>query len=205
MANDRNKPLALPIPGRQPSNKNAETSSMPVEWSEPELEAALSAGDGARAMEIIDSVPRGMRRHPEFMLINATVLLMLGDDQQAFQLLRDIERKHPRFMPLYLTLALFYMDREWPAHALQAAKRAQSDRDLNDEGRATLAEMIEEATAFIQYYATKLDLPFEAMQRACVMNERAQMAMDENKLSEVEHFCREAIKIAPNWNPPHNN
>ncbi len=205
MENNRKKPPALPIQGRQPSNKNAETSRMTVEWSEKELEAALSTGDGVRALEIIDSAPRGMRRQPEFMLINATVLLMLGDDQQAFQLLRDIERKHPRFMPLYLTLALFYMDREWPAHALQAAKRAQSDRDLNDEGRATLAQIIEEATASIQYDATKLDLPFEAMQRAIVLNERAQMAMDENRLSEVDHFCREAIKIAPNWNPPHNN
>jgi len=204
MANDSKKTASSSFPVRQSSNEPLGGSKTSVDEIEAALEAALASGDESRVLEVIDAAPRWMKRQPEIMLVQATMLLSTGDIEQAFQLLREIERKNPRYTPVYLPLAMVYMEREWPAHALQAAKRAQSDPDLDDEGRDVLVQIIEEATALIQFRATKSALPFETLQRASILYERAQMAMDESKLSEADYFCREAIKIAPNWNPPYS-
>ena len=203
MPNDIKKPAALPI--QQPSNRHPEPSKIPATDIEQELEAALEAGDDTRALEALDAAPRWMKRQPEFMLLRASVLLSLGNDQEALQILHEIERKNPRLMGLYLPLSMLYMDQDWPAHALQAAKRASSDRGLTDADRTSLEQLIEEATAFLQPLAARFGLPFETMQKACCFNEQAQMAMNENKLFEADTFSKEAIKIAPNWNPSHNN
>ncbi|MHB0988054.1 MAG: tetratricopeptide repeat protein [Bellilinea sp.] len=205
MANDIKKPTASSFPIQQPSNIDPEPSKIPAADIEQALEAALEAENYTRALEVLDAAPRWMKKQPEFMLIRVTVLLSLGDDPEALRLLREIERKNPRFTVLYLPLAMLYMDHEWPAHALKAAKRALSDRDLTDENRVSLEQLMIEATEFIQYHAAQFGLSFETMQRACIFHEQAQIAMDENKLSEVDTFSREAVKIAPNWNPPHNN
>ncbi|MBE0697811.1 MAG: tetratricopeptide repeat protein, partial [Anaerolineaceae bacterium] len=99
----------------------------------------------------------------------------------------------------------FYMEQECPAHALQAAKRARSDHEMTEEGVTSLNETVEEATAYIQSLAAELGLPFETMQRACIFHEQALLAIVENNLFDVDHFSKEAIKIAPSWNAPHNN
>jgi tetratricopeptide (TPR) repeat protein len=203
MPNDRKKPAALPI--QQPSNRHPEPSKMPATDIEQVLEAALEAGDDTRALEALDAAPLWMKRQPEFMLIRATVLLSLGNVQEALQILQEIERKNPRLMGVYLPLSMLYMDQEWPAHALQAAKRASFDRDLTDVSRTSLKQLIEEATALIQALAARFGLPFETMQKACYFDEQAQMALDENKLSDADTFSKEAIKNAPDWILPHNN
>jgi tetratricopeptide (TPR) repeat protein len=202
---DRKKSIGSSFPISQPSNLRIEPAKIPAEDIDQTLEDALESEDYDGALEALDAAPRWMQKKPEFMLIRATVLMSLGEDQEAFQLLRELERKNPRLTALYLPLSMFYMDREWPAHALQAAKRALSDRDLTEEARASLDELIVEATAMLQFIVKELGLPFETVQRACTFHEQAQIAMDENKFSEVEHFSKEAIKIAPNWNSPHNN
>jgi tetratricopeptide (TPR) repeat protein len=204
MAHDSKKRGASSFSAQQPQNKRLELSKIPDAKIEEELEAAIAAGDNAHVLEILDVAPRWMKRQPEYMLLRASALLSVGDDLEALRLLLEIERKNPRFTALYLPLAMFYSNHLCPAHALQAAKRAQSDRDLDDDSRALLSQIVEEATETIQHYASELGLSFEAMQRTCILDERAQIAMEEYKLSEVDYFCREAIKIAPNWNPPHN-
>jgi hypothetical protein len=205
MSKDNKKPAASPFPTQPSSYTQSDPAKIPAANIEQALHAALEAGDDPRALEVLDAAPRWMKKQPEFMLIRATVLLSLGDDQEALRLLREIERKNPRFTALYLPLAIFYMDREWPAHALQAAKRGLSDRDLIDEERASLEQIIEEAMALIQQLAEGFGLSFERMQRACNFHEEAQMAMDENRLSEADYLSKEAVKIAPNWSSPHNN
>jgi tetratricopeptide (TPR) repeat protein len=202
---DKKRLTGSSFPISQPSNLRVEPSKIPPEEIPQILEEAFDSGDFARALEAMDAAPRRLQKEPEFMLMRATVLMSLGEDQEAFQILRELERKNPRLTALYLPLAMYYMDQEWPAHALQAGKRALADRDLTEESRASLDELIQEATTMIQFVEKELGLPFETVQRACNFHEQAQMAMDENKFSEVEHFSKEAIKIAPNWNPPHNN
>ena len=206
MANLFKKPGASSnFPIQQPSNIHRDPAKLSAAEIEEALAEAFEAEDYPRVLELLDAAPRWMKKQPEFMLIHATALISLGDDQESLRLLREIERKNPRFTAAYLPLAMLDMDRGWPAHALKAAKRALSDRDLPDESRVSLEELVEEATGLIQQQAAALGLSFENMQRAGISNEQAEMAMDENRLSEADHFFREAVKIAPNWNPPHNN
>jgi tetratricopeptide (TPR) repeat protein len=193
------------------AKKTIRSSDLPFEsskFSEDKLRdalaEALAAEDDVRVLEMLDAAPRWINTKPEFMLIRASMLLATGDDQSALQFLRQIERKNPRFTPVYLPLALLYMENEWPAHALQAAKHIQPERDLDDVSRGSLAQVMEEATTWIQRLADRLSLPFETAQRTCVFHERAQMVMDEDKLSEADSLCREAIKVAPAWNAPLN-
>jgi tetratricopeptide (TPR) repeat protein len=205
MPSDQKKPAGLSYPTPPLSNIHSKPSKIAPENIIQALDAALEAGDDSGALKVLDGAPQWMKRQPEIMLIHSTVLMSLGDDLKALQILREIGRKHPRFTALHLPLSLFYMDQDWPAHALQAAKRALSNRNLTKEDRAILDKLVEEATNYIQDRATENGLSFETMGRACIFDEQAQMAMDENKLSEVEYFSKEAVKIAPNWNPPHNN
>ncbi|MBE0697862.1 MAG: hypothetical protein IH586_13150, partial [Anaerolineaceae bacterium] len=189
----------------EPSNFQLEPPRITADNFEQELDEALEAGDYTRALEVLDAAPRWMKKQPEIALIRATVILGLGQDREALHIFRDLERKNPRFAPLYLPLTFFYMEQECPAHALQAAKRARSDRDITEEAATSLNETVEEATAYIQNSAEELGISFETMQRACIFHEQALLAILENNLPGVDHFSREAIKIAPNWNPPHNN
>ena len=190
---------------QQPSNAPKEPTHIPAADIEQALSVALQSGDDSAALEVLDSAPSWMKRQPEFMMIRAGVLMSLGDDQEALRLMLEIKRKQPRFTALYLPLAMLYMDQELYAHALQASKLAISDRELTDEDRDTLEDLIEEATSVIRSDAGKFGLTFESMQRACIFYEQALMAMDENKLSEAEYFFKEAIKILPKWDSPHNN
>lgn len=205
MSDDKKRPFGSFFPTSQPSNTSPKSSKISPDNFDQALSAALEAGDEAGALEVLDAAPRWINKQPEMMLIRATALLSLGEEQEAFLILREIERKNSRYVSIYLPLSMIYMGREWYAHALQAAKRALSDRDLVEEARPTLDVLIEEATSFIQSLAAEFDLPFETMQRACNFNEQVEIAMDEDKLSEAEYLCREAIKIAPDWNPPYNN
>lgn len=205
MSRHRKKPSASAFSDQQSAEKYSEPTRIPAAEIQDELEEALVAGDDEHALEVLDSAPRWMKNKPEFMLMRASVLLTLGDTWQAFQLFREMERKHPRLTALYLPLAIIYMDQEHLAHALQTAKRAQANRELSEDDRAGLEQIIREATSLIQLLAAQQDLSFETMQRALISGEKAQIAMEEDKLSEADTFFKEAIRIAPNWRPAQNS
>jgi predicted Zn-dependent protease len=120
---------------QKPSLRHPESSKIPAEDFERELNAAMEAEDNARVLEVLEAAPRWMREQSQFILLWASLLLASGKKQEALQLLLEIERKKPSYLALYAPLAMLYMDLEWPAHALQAAKRALPDRNLTDENR----------------------------------------------------------------------
>jgi tetratricopeptide (TPR) repeat protein len=197
MPDNRKKTGSSQPPVSGPGKKYHEPTDMDFDR---EMNAALAAEDYDRALEILDDLPNSMKRQPSFMLVRAIVFLSMGDTPETLRLFLEIERKNPRFLALYTPQALFYMEQGWNAHALKAAKRAQTDRDPDNGSRAGFPALIEEATEEIQSAATELGLSFENMLRASVAYERAQMAMLQDKLSEADYFYREAIKIAPKWN-----
>lgn len=205
MDNRRKKPEFSSFPIQWLAKKLPDSPKIPVTDIEQALEDALEVKDHLRALEILDDAPRWMKGEPQFILIRASVLNALGDHQEALRLLRNVEQKNPRFMPVYPFLAWAYRYREWPAHALQAARRALTNRNTPADIRTELEQIIEDATALIQRHAAEHGLSFERMQRAHIFHERAQIAIDENKLSEADYFSKEAVKIAPDWSPPHNN
>lgn len=196
------KPVVPPLDNKGSSRSQTGFS---LEDFKEELQSALEAGDNSRVLELLDSTPRSLKNQPEFLLFRAAAFFSLGHEQESMRLLLDLERKNPRFIAVYPPLAMLYMNRDCVAHALQAARRGLTDRDLEEEARDTLEQIIHEATDDLHLLATKLGVSTEIMQQGAMFHEKALMAMDENKFMEVDHFAQKAIKLLPEWNPPHNN
>jgi tetratricopeptide (TPR) repeat protein len=205
MARKKKKQTGSPSTIQKSSNQRTQPSILSIEEFSHMLESALKSEDANHALEVLDSAPGWMKKKPNIMFIRANILDTIGEEWMAINLFQEIERKHPHFMPVYYSLAACYMDRDWPGHALQAARRAFTNPDLVEEIVDTLQGISDEATAFVQSHAIQFGLSFKMMERACIFHEQALMAMEEGKHSEAEHFAAEAIKIAPNWAPPHNN
>jgi tetratricopeptide (TPR) repeat protein len=202
MSKQPKRPVA-PSFNAKVSDKNQAKFSL--EKLEEELQAAFEADDDDQVLELLDSAPSWVRNQPEFMLFRASALLSLGLEREALRLLLDVERKNPRLTEVYVPLAVIYFDREWPVHALQAAKHALSDRNLLDEARDTMEQIVRDATAELQSLATKFGISMETVQQGALFHEKALSALEEDKLMEVDLLAQKAIKLIPDWNPPHNN
>lgn len=156
------------------------------------------------ALEMLDSAPKWMQRNEEFKLVRVTILMQAGDLDEAGEILREMERKNPRFAPLYLPLAAWYMQNDWPAHALKAARKIQSAK-IDAEASEQAQAFIDAAGEMLGFLATELDLPREKAEQASWYNEKAQLATIDKNLSEAERATKEALKIAPQWTSPRNN
>lgn len=164
----------------------------------------LEEEDTEAALEMLDSAPKWMQKSDEFRLMRVSVLMQAGDLEQAGELLREMERKNPRFLPLYLPLSIWYMMQNWPAHALKAARKAQSAK-FDEEASEQAQDIIETAGERLDGLAARLNISREKAEQASWHNEQAQLAVLENRLSESERASREALKIAPRWVSPRNN
>jgi tetratricopeptide (TPR) repeat protein len=202
MRNRFQKPPASPLNAKETAKNQAKFS---LEKLEEELQAAFEDGDDDRVLELLDSAPQWVKNQPEFALFRASALVSLGHAPEALHLLLEVERKNPRFTEIYPSLALLYMDRECPAHALQFARRALANRSLPDEARESLAPLLSEATAELQHLTDKFGISMETMQQASMFHEKALLAMDDHKLVEVDYYAQKALKLIPAWNSPHNN
>ena len=176
-----------------------------LEKFQEELHDAFESGEDERLLELLDSVPPAIKNRPEFMLTRASALAGLGDEVGALHLLLTVERKNPRFTEVYSPLAMLFMERECPTHALQYAKRALASRNLLDETRESLESLIPVATAELQQLATIFGIPMETMQQGSLFHEKALIAMDDYKYMEVEQYAQKAIKLIPAWSSPQNN
>jgi predicted Zn-dependent protease len=201
MTNDDKKTPKSPFPHGRPPDRLHPAERISAQDFDEALDEALTAGDEEQILSILEAAPRWKRRLPEFMLAQATALYSLGDEQQALKVLQEISRKHPRFTAHYLGLAIYYIENQMPAHALDVARRFHPVQDADDEGRETVEEITAEATELIQGQAAEMNLPFDTMQQACILVERAQMAMYEDKLSEADSYCSQTLKIIPFWSP----
>lgn len=172
---------------------------------EAELDKALAAEDYERVHAVLDQAPNSYKRKPEFDLMRATTYTSLGRDDEALDLLLELEKKKQNYLPIYLPLALIFMEKEWPGSALKSAKQALKSHNLNPEGRAFLEVIVKEATRMITAEAEEAKLSFDKMHRATIQNEKAQLAFNKYNFSATIHFAKEASKIAPNWTPPQNN
>jgi tetratricopeptide (TPR) repeat protein len=181
-----------------------QTGFSPNEF-ESEIQAAYESKDASRMLELLDSAPQRMKNQPGFMLFRATMLMEMGYEREALQLLRELERKYPRQTDICAPMAALYMDRGCFVHALRAAKRALSDRNLVDEARDSMEDLVQSATQELQHSAMSHAVSMEIMQQAAMYHEKALIAMDEDKLLDVDYYAQKAIQQIPNWNAPHNN
>jgi tetratricopeptide (TPR) repeat protein len=183
-----------------------ETVKLTPEEIDAKIEAALKDEDPERALKVMEAAPRWMTRDSGFMLSRATVLFMVGEESQALKLMHEIERKDPKFYPVYTSLTYLYYEFKWPASALKAAGQALAHSGAMEAEALEEVETIEKnARGIIQKMADENAVGFDIMQRASLFNEQAQLALKEDRLSEVDRLCRETIKMIPTWNAPHNN
>ncbi|HMN61862.1 MAG TPA: tetratricopeptide repeat protein, partial [Anaerolinea sp.] len=141
-----------------------------------DITAAVEAGDYERVMELFDSAPEWMKKQVEFSLFRASVLISLGDLDGALRLLLALERKNPSMLEIQGLLALLYMDLEFPAHALQAARRGLAARNLGVDELDNLNQLIPAATAILQKLADQFGVSLQTMQQAAIFNEKSLMA-----------------------------
>jgi tetratricopeptide (TPR) repeat protein len=199
------KPSSSQFPISEPANTRRQASSSPRQDDLSDIESLLENGNFEEALARMDSAPKWMKRSPEFVLMQATTLMEGGDLDEGGLMLRELERKNPKFIPLYLPLATWYMLNDWPAHAFRAVRKVLSAPKFDDEAYEMAQSLSESAREMIQFLATTYELAFEKAEQASWYNEQAQLVLFDNNLTEVEHMAKEALAIAPNWTAPRNN
>ena len=192
------------FPVSEPSSSRSQPPSS-KQYNIPDIETLLENGKFEEALEVIDSAPKWMKRSPEFVLMHATTLMESGRLDDSGRMLRELERKNPKFIPLYLPLATWYMFNTWPAHAIRAARKTLASPESDKEANEMVQSIFDVAKEMIQSLASTYALTFEKAEQTSWYNEQAQLALLDESLREVERWAREALKIAPAWNPPRNN
>jgi tetratricopeptide (TPR) repeat protein len=170
-----------------------------------EIQELLVNGEIEEALDRMDSAPAWVKRVPEFILMQAAALMEYGDIDEGGRILRELERKQPRFTPLYLPLATWYMMQEWPAHALRAIRKTTNYPGFDAEAKEMTQSLFDGAKEMIGSLASHLNLPFDKAEQATWYNEQSQLATLDSNLIEVERHTKEALKIAPHWCAPRNN
>ena len=198
------KPSGSQFPISEPANTRPQVSSSGSD-DLSNIEVLLEKGNFEEALARMDSAPKWMKRSPEFILMQATTLMEGGDLDEGGLMLRELERKNPKFIPLYLPLATWYMLNDWPAHTFRAVSKVLSAPKFDDDAYEMAQSLSESAKEMIQFLATTYELAFEKAEQAIWYNEQAQLVLFDNNLTEVEHMAREALTLAPTWTAPRNN
>jgi len=198
------KPSSSQFPVSEPANTRSQASS-PSQDDLSDIESLLEKGNTEEALAKMDSAPKWVKRSPEFVLMHATTLMEYGNLDEGGRMLRELERKNPKFIPLYLPLATWYMLNDWPSHGFRAIRKVLSAPKFDDETYEMAQSLSEGAKEMIQFLASTYSLSFEKAEQASWYNEHAQLELLDNNLREVEHMAKEALKIAPAWTSPRNN
>jgi tetratricopeptide (TPR) repeat protein len=157
------------------------------------------------ALDLIEAAPSRFKLRPELMLVRALALMNEGDLSQCEELLYEIEKKHPKYYPLYYHQGLFYMTLLWPAHALRAVRKIPRWYLEDDEMRSDTEELVAAASTLIESLADELSLAPDKAEKATYANERAQSLNMNGEHAAAEKSAREAIRLAPHWTSPRNN
>lgn len=200
----RRKSSGSQFPVSEPSKKQGK-KSLPNQDVFSEIEKLLDDGNLEEALTRMDSAPKWLKRSPEFVLTQATTLMEYGDLHEGGMMLRELERKQPKYIPLYLPLATWYMLNDWPSHAFRAVRKVLSTSRENDEIHEMGQSLLDSTRELIQFLASMYDLSFEKAEQASWYNEQAQLATFDSNLTEVAHLAKKALEIVPAWEAPRNN
>jgi tetratricopeptide (TPR) repeat protein len=184
---------------------NVVTPSRQEQESYEKIQELLKVGKAEDALRQLVLVPKWIQNSPSHTLLRANALMQYGDMDASGEILRDMERKSPNFIPLYLPLANWYMSQEWPAHALRAVKKVLDTSGPEASFRGKAETLADTARAAIQVLADLVDISYNLAEQAEWHNEQAQLALLDDNFVEVEHQARQALQIAPHWTSPRNN
>jgi len=105
------------------------------------------------ALDQMNFAPAWVKRQPEFLLLQASTLLAHGNTDEGGRILRELEKKQPRFIPLYQPLATRYLLEEWPAHTLQAIRKVINAPGFDAGARELSQALLDTATTTIESLA----------------------------------------------------
>jgi tetratricopeptide (TPR) repeat protein len=191
-------------PFSKPAAKDLTPSRQEQEIVE-KIQGLLNTGKTEEALRQLALVPIWIKNRPSYVLLRAAALMQSGDLDTSGKILRDLERKKPSFIPLYLPLANWYMSREWPAHALRAVKKVLGVAGWEVSFLENAELLADAAQAAIQVLADHVEISYGLAEQAEWHNEQAQLALLDDNFVEAEHQTRQAIQIAPHWTSPRNN
>jgi len=155
--------------------------------------------------DAMDSAPARWQRKPELMLIKSLGFLRDGDEVEAKKLLTEIERAHPKYLPVHFYKATMYMRQLYPAHVLRALEKIHAGGTMDNEGEAEMQEMEKVARALVADEAERLNVPVARMEKASWHHEAAQEKLDSGQWAVAEQMTREALRLIPSWSSPRNN
>jgi tetratricopeptide (TPR) repeat protein len=189
-------PYPVSSPGRENESYEDFLDRVQKLFEEAEREALWDA---------IDSAPGRWQRKPEFMLIKSLGFLRDGDVTEAKKILTEIERAHPKYLPIYFYQATMYMQDLFPAHALRALNKIHAGGTLDSEAEAEMQSMEKVAHSLIAEEATRLKVPVDRMEKASWHHESAQEKLESGQWAVAEQMAREALRLIPDWSSPRNN
>jgi tetratricopeptide (TPR) repeat protein len=204
MSRQRHRSSRSQFPVSQPASPKTRVSQL-EQNNLQKIQELLEAGETEEVLRQLAIVPGWIKRTQEYSLLRASALMQMGDLDASGSILRELERKQPGFVPLYLPLATWYFMQEWPAHALRTVRKSLESAELDARTRETARIMAGGAQEVLESLADELNLPFEKAEQAGWHNEQAQLALSEDNLAEVERHTRESLRIAPHWSSPRNN
>jgi tetratricopeptide (TPR) repeat protein len=203
-SNAKNHLFRRQIPVSKLSKPFSSTSTADKQIVEDILQA-IDSGNIQAGLDLIDSAPAWIQKKPEFMMMRAAFLAEMDETLEALWIFREVTQKYPHIHAAKLELVNCYVDQEWNAHALDVIEQLKNTYKYNEEGLESIKEVETIIRNIIQTEADKHQLPLDKFRKACYQNEEALMAMNRKNLSGVDHFAREAIKLAPTWCPPYTN
>lgn len=169
------------------------------------LQTYFDEGDQDAFWESVDSAPARWQRKPEFILIKAVGLLRGGEETKAKQILAEVERTHPRYLPVYFYQATLYMQDLYPAHVLRAINKIRAAGTLDSEAEQEMQAMENASRAMLAEVGKELNVPFERAEKASWYHEAAQEKLASGQWAVSEQMTREALRLIPNWSSPRNN
>jgi tetratricopeptide (TPR) repeat protein len=191
-----------------PVSKPAEKGFAPSRQEEEiveKIQDLLNAGKTEEALRQLALVPMWIKNRPAYILLRGAALMQSGDLDASGEILRDLERKNPGFIPLYLPMANWYMAREWPAHALRAVKKVLGSAGWDASFLENAELVADTAQTAIRFLADLANIPYDKAEQAEWHNEQAQLALLDDNFVEVEHQVRQALRISPQWTSPRND
>ncbi len=102
MSKLQKKPPSTSPTDSYPSGSLSERRKIPASEIEDVVKSAFEMEDFEQALEAMEDAPHWMQKTPEFQLTRATALASIGEDWEALHILRELERKNPRFLGVYI-------------------------------------------------------------------------------------------------------
>ena len=192
---------------KQPPGRGQRPTGLAPPRVQSELEEAERLFQRRRldeALAITTSLAAQHRRVALVQSFHGSLLAQKGDLMAATKHLEEAVRLDPSLSDASYSLAQAYLKQVFIARAIQAARRylrVDPQGDVVAEVRQILAG----AEKLIVETAAELGVPAATMERASLLNELAQEALEYQDFRTAVRLARDSARLVPRWPSPRNN